>query len=304
MAENWDDLRVFLEVARAENLSAAARVLRIDPATAGRRIARLEHQYGTALFRKSPQGYVLTETGQQLASHTEEMARVLRGAGQAMFDPGAELAGQIRIGAPDGCATFLLPQVCAAIAEEHPELDVQIVAQPRVFNLSKREADMAITVSPPETGRLSVQKLCDYHLHLAAAATYLDGAPRLRELGDLKAHKIIGYIPDLIFDRELDYLSETGASHVDFASNSASVQFAWVRSGAGIGIVHDFAIPQSMGAVRPVLPSAFSLTRSFYLVRHADDARDARLNRFSKALLARLPDELGQLEALAHQDIS
>jgi DNA-binding transcriptional LysR family regulator len=71
-------------------------------------------------------------------------------------------SGQVRIGAPDGCANYVLPQVCAAIAAENPALEIQIVALPRVFNLSKREADMAIAVSRPQTGRLTVQKITDY----------------------------------------------------------------------------------------------------------------------------------------------
>jgi DNA-binding transcriptional LysR family regulator len=73
----------------------------------------------------------------------------------------AQLSGQIRLGAPDGVANFLLPQVCSAIVERNPDLDVQIVALPRLFNLSRREADMAITVSPPTAGRLTVQKVSD-----------------------------------------------------------------------------------------------------------------------------------------------
>ncbi len=304
MAENWDDLRVFLEVARAENLSAAARALRIDPATAGRRIARLEAHYGAALFRKSPQGYALTEAGQRLAAQTEEVDRVLRGAEQAVSDPEDGMSGQVRLGAPDGCATYLLSQICAQIVAANPGLDIQIVALPRVFNLSKREADMAIAVSPPETGRLSVQKLCDYHLHLVASADYLARHGEIADLAALRTHKMIGYIPDLIFDRELDYLGETGRSHVDFASNSVSVQLAWARAGAGVAIAHDFALPSTHGAVRPILTEAFSLSRSFYLVRHTDDARDTRLSRFAEALQARIPGEVSRLEAAAHLSIS
>ena len=63
---------------------------------------------------------------------------------------------------------------------------------------------------------------------------------------------MIGYIPDLIFDKELDYLSELGLDRVALASNSVSVQFNWVRQGAGLGIVHDFAIPSAKG-LRKVL---------------------------------------------------
>ena len=67
--ENWDDIRVFLAVARAESLSAAAPGLRMDPATLGRRIARLEERLGAALFVKSPQGYALTGRGERLQVH-------------------------------------------------------------------------------------------------------------------------------------------------------------------------------------------------------------------------------------------
>lgn len=304
MQENWDDLRVFLEVARAENLSAGARNLRVDPATAGRRIARLEAHYGATLFRKSPQGYALTEAGQKLAAQTEEVDRMLRGAGQVLSDPSQGLSGQIRLGAPDGCATYVLPQICAAIADENPGLDIQIVALPRVFNLSKREADMAITVSPPETGRLTVQKLCDYHLHLVAARSYLEENDPIQSLSELSSHKLIGYIPDLIFDKELDYLKETGAERVDFASNSVSVQLAWARSGAGVAIAHDFALPAMNGDLSAILRDRFSLKRSFYLVRHTDDAKDARMTRFAAALQERIPGEVSRLEAAAHLSIS
>ena len=93
------------------------------------------------------------------------------------------MTGQIRIGAPDGCANYLLPQVLAAICDANPGLEVQIVALPRVFNLSKREADMAIAVSRPTAGRLTVQKLTDYRLHLAASQEYLASAPPIPSPG-------------------------------------------------------------------------------------------------------------------------
>jgi len=106
---------------------------------------------------------------------------------------------------------------------------------------------------------------------------------------------VTGYIPDMIFDKELDYLSEIGIDRVRLASNSASVQFNWVRSGAGIGVVHDFAIPWGRGVTK-VLENEVSLTRSFYLIRHADDRRLERLNRFSEALCEGMRQEVAHLE--------
>ncbi len=208
---------------------------------------------------------------------------------------GSELSGQIRLGAPDGCANFLLPQVCAAITAENPDLDIQIVALPRIFNLSKREADMAITVSRPEAGRLLVQKLADYRLHLAAAEDYLAKHSPISSMADLSHHSFIGYIPDMIFDKELDYLSGTPFERVRLASNSASVQLNAMRQGGGVGVVHDFALPWFPG-VQKILTEQFSLTRSFYLVRHADDRRLERMNRFAETLCDRVRAEVLRLE--------
>ena len=292
----WDDIRVFLAVARAESLSRAGVALRLDAATVGRRVARLEEATGQRLFLKSPQGYALTEEGARLLPHAERAEAAMAGAAEAATGQGTGLAGTIRLGAPDGCANYLLPQVLARIADENPGLDVQIVALPRVVNLSRREADMAIGVSRPAAGRLLVQKITDYRLHLAASHAYLaeKGTPAGRE--DLPKHRWIGYIPDMIFDKELDYLADLGVERVALASNSIPVQLMWLRAGAGIGMAHAFAMPFAPELV-PVLPEV-ALTRSFWLVRHADDARSARLTRFAEALVAGLRAEVGRLEGM------
>lgn len=288
--QNWDDLRIFLAVARAESLSGAAPVLRMDPATLSRRIARLETALGAALFIKSPQGYQLTDTGARVRDETANAeGALLRALEQAPPDTG--LSGQIRIGAPDGCANFLLPQVVSAIMEDNPALEVQILALPRVVNLSRREADMAITVSPPKTGRLSAQKICDYRLHLAQHRD----APVPQSLADIKSRAVVGYIPDMIFDKELDYLGGLAAAGVPMASNSVAVQVQLLRTGRGIGIVHDFALPAAP-ELRRVLTEALSLTRSFYLVRHTADRQSERLRQFAGLLLAGMRGAVAKLE--------
>ncbi len=292
---DWDDLRVFLAVARAESLSAAGKGLKIDPATVGRRIARLEEVTGARLFAKSPQGYALTEAGTRLLPHAEAAERASLAAAESLSGPGG-LTGQIRLGAPDGCANYLLPQVLARICDANPGLEVQIVALPRVFNLSKREADMAIAVSRPEAGRLTVQKLTDYHLHLAASRSYLAAHP-VTSPQDLRDHRFVGYIPDMIFDKELDYLAEIGAGPAVLTSNSVSVQLNWLRHGAGVGVVHDFALPAAPELTR-VLTDRISLTRAFWLIRHEGDGRLDRLNRFADQLTREVRAEMARLEAL------
>ena len=291
--DNWDDMRVFLAVARAEGLSGAAPVMKMDPSTLGRRIARLEQTLGAALFVKSPQGYALTDVGERIRDRAAEAeVHLARALDEGQGDTTA-LTGQIRIGAPDGAANFLLPQVCAAIQADNPALEVQILALPRVVNLSQREADLAITVSPPAAGRLTVQRITDYQLHLAMRAD----APPLVRLEDLKARRIVGYIPDMIFDKELDYLSALNASGVQMASNSVAVQLQMIRA-AGVGIVHDFALPFAP-ELRMVLADQIALTRSFYLVRHNSDRHSDRISRFAEALKQGMQQEVQRLEATA-----
>ncbi|MCV6593039.1 MAG: LysR family transcriptional regulator [Silicimonas sp.] len=280
---NWDDMRIFLSVARQESLSGAAKALRIDPATVGRRISRLEHDAGAVLFVKSPQGYVLTGEGERLLTHAEAAEAAMGGAEAELRGGAAGLTGVIRLGAPDGCASFLLPKIIAEIVAENPGLEVQVVALPRVFNLSKREADMAIGVSPPRTGRLRIQKIAEYRLNLTASRDYLAARGGIHSRAELKSHPVIGYIPDMIFDRELDYLAELGLETVDFASNLVAVQLGFLRAGAGIGVVHDFAL-DAAPELELILPQEIELKRAFWLIRHGDDARVERLNRFAEAL--------------------
>lgn len=296
MTDNWDDLRIFLAVARYETLSSAGRQIKLDPATVGRRIARMEERLGNSLFVRSTLGYALTDAGNRMLDHALGIEQAMSGLNEELSGHTGSLSGQIRIGAPDGCANFLLPQVCTRISDRNPDLDIQIVALPRVINLTKREADMAIAVSPPETGRLTVQKLTDYKLHLAASSEYLRGKPALSELSDLNGHRFIGYIADMIFDKELDYLTELGIERLPLASNSVAVQFNLLRGGAGLGVVHDFALPFAPDLKR-VLAHKFSLTRSFYLIRHHEDRRMDRMTKFVNLLSDEIRIELDHLES-------
>jgi DNA-binding transcriptional LysR family regulator len=288
---DWDDLRVFLGVARAGSLSGAAPGLRLDPATAGRRLARLEEALGATLFARGPQGYALTERGLRLRAHAEAAEEAARLAAEAARGEEQGLTGQLRIGAPDGCANFLLPQVAARLQSQNPGLEVQILALPRIVNLSAREADLAVTVTPPDAGRLAVRKIADYRLHLAQRRDL----PAPAALADLRGRAVVGYIPDMIFDRGLDYLGEIGLPPPVLASNSVPVQLQLLRRG-GVGVVHDFALPFAPELGR-VLTGQVSLRRAFHLVRHDADRRSERMARLAAALAEGLRAEISRLEA-------
>jgi DNA-binding transcriptional LysR family regulator len=281
----WDDLRVFLAVVRYGRLVSAGRATALDPATLGRRIAALEAALGARLFDRSPQGYAPTEAGRALIDHAEAVESVVDAAAAEVGGGGERLKGTVRLGAPDGFANYLLIDACDALSRANPDLQVQVVVLPRMFSLSKREADLAISVSPPSAGRLTVRKIADYRLHLYASRELAARLGPLRGIADLQEVRGIGYISDMIFDRELDYYALLGRqAEPALTSNSLIMQLRWCVRGAGVCILPDF-VAREHPEIVAVLEGAIALTRSFYLVRHQDDARVARINRLAEAVV-------------------
>jgi DNA-binding transcriptional LysR family regulator len=284
-ALKWDDLRLFLAVARHGRLVSAGRATGLDPATLGRRIGALEAALDARLFERSPHGYTPTETGRALFDHAETVESTIEAAEAELRGGGDRLKGTVRIGAPDGFANYLLIDACDALSRANPDLQVQVVALPRMFSLSKREADLAISVSPPSAGRLTVRKIADYRLHLYASRELALRLGSLSGIADLQEVRGIGYVSDMIFDRELDYYALLGRqSEPALTSNSLIMQLRWCLRGAGVCILPDF-VAREHSEIVAILEGAISLRRSFYLVRHQDDARVVRINRLAEAVV-------------------
>lgn len=307
---DWDDLRFFLAVARSGRLTAAARRLGADHATVSRRITSLEESLKAKLFERRPQGYALTGHGEQLLAKAESMETEALAIQSEIGGADMALSGTVRIGAPDGFGSSFLAPRFAGFTKAYPGLELQLIAMPRLLSLSKREADVAITLAPPKEGKVVARKLCDYRLGLYASQDYLDAMPPIAAAEDLFAHRIVGYIDDLIFTPELDYLDEVAKGlRAQIQSSSVLAQMNAVAAGAGIGVIHHFMAVDEPRLV-PVLPESVSITRSFWLLVHADLKDVARVRavvdfvvRESKAnralLMGELPGAGGQRLAAA-----
>ena len=295
----WDDLRIFLAVARQARLLNAGRALGLDPATVGRRISVLEEALGAKLFDRSPQGYALTEAGRSLLTYAQAMESQASAAAEEVGGHADRLSGTVRIGAPDGVSNYLLIDACDALSRDNPDLQVQVVALPRIFSLSQREADLAITVSPPTAGRLTVRKIADYRLRLYARADLVAGLGEVRAIEDLRDLRGIGYISDMIFDKELDYYALLGReTEPSLTSNSLIMQLRWCLRGVGICILPDF-VAREHPELHVLLPDDIRLMRAFYLVRHQDDARVARINRMAEVVVDWMRAALSERPAAA-----
>ncbi|KGD86236.1 MULTISPECIES: LysR family transcriptional regulator [Rhizobium/Agrobacterium group] len=285
---NWDDVRMFLAVARSGQILAASRRLGINHATLGRRVTALEEDLRTRLLVRRTNGCELTAEGEIFFRAAERMETEMLAAQASTGRIDTAIAGTVRIGAPDGFGVSFLASRLGRLTRRHPELKLQLVPVPRSFSLSQREADIAITIERPEQGRLVSSKLTDYTLGLYASKAYLDQAGMPHNVEDLKGHPRIGYVEDLIFSPSLNFTGEVMRDwDASFEISSAIGQTEAVRSGAGIGILHDYVARQYPELTR-VLPEIV-IRRSYWTTYH-ETTRDLMRLRTVVAFLRELVD--------------
>ena len=282
---NWDNIRVFLSVARAGQFSAAAHQLHLDHGTVSRRIDALEKSLGVRLFDRQTTGCVLTPEGDRLYISAREVESELLRAQGELSQSDVELSGTVRIGAPDGFTTHFLCSRLGKLKTKYPSLTIQLVPMSRTFSLSKREADLAITIERPEEGRLAARKLIDYSLHFYAAKSYLAERATPESVAELERHCLVTYVQDLIIADQLNFIPELFDSNYRRLECSSAVgQFEAVRGGAGIGILHDY-IAHYDPRLQIVLPSLV-FERSYWIVTHLDLRRLRRVRAISDFISA------------------
>lgn len=273
---DWDDVRFFLSVARSGQFLAAARTMGVNHATLSRRVSTLEATLGCQLFLRSTTGCELTQDGVRFLASAERMETEMLSVQADLGRGDAAITGTVRIGAPDGFGVLFLAPRLGVLTALHPELKIELVPVPRSFSLSQREADIAITIERPEQGRLVLSRLTDYSLGLYASKSYLEehGTPETVEA--LKRHRRIGYVEDLIFSPSLDYTGEIMRDwNASFSISSAIGQTQAVRSGAGIGILHDY-IARDDRVLTRIMPDV-TIRRSYWTAFHENARQLARV---------------------------
>lgn len=281
---DWDDLRIFLTVARLKRMAPAARSLGVDATTIARRLTRLEQALGTKLFEQSGGERVLTQRGVVLLRHAESVEGATIDALVDVRGEQHSLSGHVRLSVAEGFGTWILAPGLRRFHEEHPGIHLDVVTASGFLNPSKREADMAVMLARPQSGYLTVQRLADYHLHLYASTDYVErhGQPETRS--HLIDHTLIGYVPEFLFTPELDYLDEVDTGlEATLRSSSIGIQRRLVIDGAGIGVLPDFMAAHD-GRLTRILADMVEIRRSFWLVTHRDMTKLARMSAVSDLL--------------------
>lgn len=274
---NWDDLRIFLTVARQNNLDAAAAFLHLDPSTLGRRIRRLEAAIGAVLFERSRKGHSLTNTGEWLLNQVEEIEQVVLRVGEAISGEVQRIAGTVRLSVTEAFGNMVIAPALGNLVSQFPALKLELVATSGFLSVSKREADMAVMLSRPTRGRLKVSKLTDYSLKLYASSDYLKNHHAVKAISDLHEHTLIGYVDDLIYSPRLRYYDEVASGLVPgLTSSSLLAQKQLASAGCGIAMLPKFVGEQEPN-LQLVLADEVTVTRTFWLAVHEDIVDHARI---------------------------
>lgn len=291
---DWNDLQFFLAVARAGTVSAAGRRLGVDHATVSRRVAALEAALEAKLFERNLRGYNLTQTGERLLASAEAMEGEALKAERQVASEGQRLSGTVRISTLEGFGNFFLAPRLSAFAATHPDLSVELVPIQQIIALSRREADIVVTLRRPDGNRFVCEKLTDYALFVYGTRAYLERAGHPRSVEELSRHPFAGYIEELIFTRGLDYLDEVSPGlKPRFQCSSLHAQMEAVSAGFGLAVLPAFIADARPELVR-VLPEAASLIRTYWIIAHAEVADTARIRLARRFIRDQTATEAGR----------
>ena len=267
---NWNDLRSFLELARRGKLTMAGKKLNVEPTTVGRHINRLEKELEVHLFDRSPKGYSLTDQGDKLLSYAESIETKINSIYQSISGTDTVLTGTVRMAVPEGLGIGIISKHIKTFKEQHPAIELELVADTRSRSLSKREADIAITLARPTTGRLVAWKLGEYRLALYASREYLNNNNAINKVKDLTEHPFVSYIDDLIEFPQLKYMQDLLKDvNIVFRSSSLQAQYQAVVDGIGLALLHGFVAANDK-KLQVILPKQIFATREYWMVVHED----------------------------------
>jgi len=275
---NWDDIKIFLEVARSERLSTAAKRLSIDASTLSRRVHKLEEKLSTKLFERTVEGHKLTHDGDKLLQYARQMELNANQALKNITGDNIQNSGQVRIGVTEAFGSFFIAPHLIELQQSFPNINVELLHFARNIKISRNEADIAIAVEKPKNTSTIISKLCDYQLQLYVHKSYLDKVMGRIDSSQLSSYRWISYVDNLLYTEQLSYLKELdGNIKPHFQSTSITSQYTAIKSGLGIGILPCFLAEQDNSLIK-LCPNEVNVIRSLYLVTHPESKRLSHVN--------------------------
>lgn len=270
---DWDDLRVFLAVARTGGLTEASRLLRVSQSTVARRVAALEAALGVTLFTRHARGYEPTDAARQMMERLDRVEAEVDALRVEVSGRDDALSGVVRLATAVTLANELVVPALPRLRAAQPGITLEIATGIANISLSKREADLALRLARPQSGRLVVRRVGTMAHGLYAARSYLDARCPTRSEAELAAADFILWDEDSAGLPMARWLEDRfGRPRPAVVANDLTTQVAALRAGLGIAIMPCFCVPPDAGIERLMGPDGL-LERPLYLVIH-EEVRD------------------------------
>lgn len=293
---NWDDVKIFLSVARRKKLAAAAADIKQDTTTISRRIKRLEEDLGQTLFERLRSGHILTVHGEQLLVQAEQIEAKIENIHRSESAATHMPSGTIRISVAEGFGVEILAPILGSFTSSYPAIEIDLVSGSGFLSLSKREADVAIGLTRSKSRHIISELLSSYELHLYAHPNYLNKSSPISSLTDLNDHTLIDYVDDLLYSEELKYFERYLPTHrPDIRCTSIMAQKKLVENSTGIAILPDFLANSDLVQV---FPNQIHLERKFWYSCHHSVAPLTKMKKFREFIFSQLGGKIKSTRAI------
>jgi DNA-binding transcriptional LysR family regulator len=290
---NWDDLRLFLPVARSGRLTEAAAILGISISTVARRLSQLEQDLGLSLFLRSQSGYALTEDGRRLLQKAEAVETAMFGVNR--LADAVATRGRVRVALPEGFAVQIVLPRLARFQAAHPAIALDLVAGPFSLDLMRRESDIALRLVKPTDNDLLVRRL-GRMAHGVYAAKSLSATAAAR-LPKLTWPAEMRRLP--IAEATAAWVTPAGAAPAERDAPELTLNSLNVLTAAAVNALGCALLPCLIGDAEPRLKRlagpAGLFTQDIYLVLHRDLRQNPRLRSVADFLALCMTEAAGRL---------
>ena len=271
------EIMMFLAVVRAGSVGAAAKLLKVTPPTVSRAVAKLESRLeGNRVFERTHAGMVLTDLGETLLPHARDVEAAINSFHRRTQNSPNEMSGSVRITATEGLGALWLVPRLNELLQPYPGLTLEVSLDNAVFDLSRREADLALRLSQPTSANLTATHAALLSFQLFASPSYVERRGEPGTLDDFGNHSHVA--TEMQRNEKIvswRRMMENSASEV-LLTNSAVAHVEAVRSGLGIGLLPSY-VGRKYPDLVPVLPDIAWPKRAIWLVTHVELRRHARI---------------------------
>jgi len=295
MAMDWDKLRVFHAVAEAGSFTHAGESLNLSQSAVSRQISALEESLSVPLFHRHARGLILTEQGELLFRTAREVFAKLAMAEGLISESKDRPKGPLKITTTVAFGSIWLTPRIREFLDLYPEIQVSLVVDDSELDLSMREADVAIRMSPPRQPDLIQRHLVSVQVHIYASNDYLQkhGTPQRPE--DLEEHRVIVYgedtrppVPGVNWLLEVGVKSGQDRRPILTVNNTYGMLRA-IMSGLGVAALPDFVASEQTGLVR-ILPEVSGPPNEAYFVYPEELRTSKRISVFRDFLLRKVAE--------------